>query len=115
MQIVLTIVVLFAVIRAIRSSSSSPGYITITPSTTPIVIRPEDMRVEMQDPYSAVLITRTTSTVSTQPSTNDVTQGLFLLLRSQDITSERFSCPATQPSKWDFDDVHASKHWSTGP
>ncbi|MBC8106120.1 MAG: hypothetical protein H7Z14_05985 [Anaerolineae bacterium] len=33
---------------------------------------------------------------------NDVTAALQLLLRTQDITPEVFSCPTTQPTKWDF-------------
>jgi prepilin-type processing-associated H-X9-DG protein len=33
---------------------------------------------------------------------NDVTAALFLLLRTQDITSEVFTCPITNDEKWDF-------------
>jgi hypothetical protein len=33
---------------------------------------------------------------------SDVTDALQLLLQTKDITSEVFSAPATQPSRWDF-------------
>lgn len=35
-------------------------------------------------------------------SPNDVTASMFLLLRTQDITSEVFSCPSSNAEKWDF-------------
>src|SRR5947207_954212 len=35
-------------------------------------------------------------------TTNDVSQQLFLLINSDDITSERFSAPTVQPDHWDF-------------
>jgi hypothetical protein len=61
----------------------------------------------LRSPYT------TTGTLTLMPATPtttaDVTQGLFLLLRSQDITSEVFSCPATQPTKWEFDEADASQ------
>jgi prepilin-type processing-associated H-X9-DG protein len=40
------------------------------------------------------------STVAVKP--NDVTAALFLLLRTQDITSEVFICPSTGMEKWDY-------------
>jgi prepilin-type N-terminal cleavage/methylation domain-containing protein/prepilin-type processing-associated H-X9-DG protein len=36
------------------------------------------------------------------PSDNDITAALFLLLRTQDITSEVFTCPSSNAQKWDF-------------
>jgi prepilin-type processing-associated H-X9-DG protein len=36
------------------------------------------------------------------PGPNDVTAALFLLLRTQDITSEVFVCPTTDQERWDF-------------
>jgi prepilin-type N-terminal cleavage/methylation domain-containing protein/prepilin-type processing-associated H-X9-DG protein len=33
---------------------------------------------------------------------NDVTASLFLLLRTQDITPEVFTCPSSNAEKWDF-------------
>lgn len=36
------------------------------------------------------------------PSANDVTAALFLLLRTQDITSEVFVCPSTGSEKWNY-------------
>jgi prepilin-type processing-associated H-X9-DG protein len=36
------------------------------------------------------------------PKPNDVTAALFLLLRTQDITSEVFICPSTGMEKWDY-------------
>jgi prepilin-type processing-associated H-X9-DG protein len=36
------------------------------------------------------------------PGPNDVTAALFLLLRTQDLTSEVFVCPSTQAERWDF-------------
>ena len=36
------------------------------------------------------------------PAPNDVTAALFLLLRTQDITSEVFTCPSSDAEKWDF-------------
>src|SRR4030095_7870607 len=35
------------------------------------------------------------------PKPNDVTAALFLLLRTQDITSEVFVCPSSGSNKWD--------------
>ena len=36
------------------------------------------------------------------PANNDVTAALYLLLRTQDITSEVFTCPSSNAEKWDF-------------
>ncbi|MBC8107576.1 MAG: hypothetical protein H7Z14_13375 [Anaerolineae bacterium] len=36
------------------------------------------------------------------PAPNDVTAALFLLIRTQDITPEIFTCPSTDQEKWDF-------------
>src|SRR4051794_4547607 len=36
------------------------------------------------------------------PAPNDVTAALFLLLRTQDITPEVFTCPTSNAEKWDF-------------
>jgi len=35
-------------------------------------------------------------------SVNDVTASMFLLLRTQDITPEVFTCPSSNGEKWDF-------------
>jgi prepilin-type processing-associated H-X9-DG protein len=37
-----------------------------------------------------------------RPYDNDVTAGLFLLLTTQDITSEVFTCPSSNAERWDF-------------
>ena len=50
----------------------------------------------------------TASTTGTDPfaaagiSLNDVTGSMFLLLRTQDITPEVFTCPSSNAEKWDF-------------
>jgi prepilin-type N-terminal cleavage/methylation domain-containing protein/prepilin-type processing-associated H-X9-DG protein len=36
------------------------------------------------------------------PSANDITGALFLLLRTQEITSEVFTCPSSNAEKWTF-------------
>jgi prepilin-type N-terminal cleavage/methylation domain-containing protein/prepilin-type processing-associated H-X9-DG protein len=36
------------------------------------------------------------------PNANDVTSAFFLLLRTQEITSEVFTCPSSNGEKWDF-------------
>jgi hypothetical protein len=44
---------------------------------------------------------------------NDVTAALMQLLRTQDITPEVFTCPATQPTKWDFGGgANTALNWS---
>jgi len=35
-------------------------------------------------------------------SANDITAALYLLLRTQDITAEVFTCPSSNAEKWDF-------------
>ena len=37
-----------------------------------------------------------------RPENNDVTAALYLLLRTQDITAEVFTCPSSNAEKWDF-------------
>jgi prepilin-type N-terminal cleavage/methylation domain-containing protein/prepilin-type processing-associated H-X9-DG protein len=37
-----------------------------------------------------------------QVANNDVSAALFLLMRTQDITSEVFTCPSSNQEKWDF-------------
>jgi len=46
--------------------------------------------------------TPTTAGSDTQVGFNDVGAALFLLLRTQDITSEVFTCPSSNAEKWDF-------------
>jgi len=36
------------------------------------------------------------------PAVNDVTAALFLLMRTQEITAEVFTCPSSNAQKWDF-------------
>jgi prepilin-type N-terminal cleavage/methylation domain-containing protein len=44
---------------------------------------------------------------------NDVTAALFLLLRTQDITSEVFTCPSSNAEKWDFGGgSNTAQNWS---
>jgi prepilin-type processing-associated H-X9-DG protein len=50
---------------------------------------------------------------SAGPQPNDVTAALFLLLRTQEITSEVFTCPATAQERWDFGgDDKTALNWS---
>jgi len=37
-----------------------------------------------------------------RPADNDVSAALYLLLRTQEITSEVFTCPSSNAEKWDF-------------
>jgi prepilin-type N-terminal cleavage/methylation domain-containing protein/prepilin-type processing-associated H-X9-DG protein len=37
-----------------------------------------------------------------RPADNDVTAALFLVLRTQDITAEVFTCPSSNAERWDF-------------
>jgi prepilin-type processing-associated H-X9-DG protein len=59
-------------------------------------------------PGSQVIPTWGTGAPATQPSDpngpapNDVTAALFLLMRTQDITPEVFTCPYSDQEKWDF-------------
>jgi prepilin-type processing-associated H-X9-DG protein len=47
------------------------------------------------------------------PQPNDVTAALFLLLRTQDITSEVFTCPKSNAERWDFDGADMTAlNWS---
>ena len=52
-------------------------------------------------------------TTGTVVSPNDVTAALFLLLRTQDITSEVFTCPSSNAEKWDFGGgANTALNWS---
>ncbi|MBC8107427.1 MAG: DUF1559 domain-containing protein, partial [Anaerolineae bacterium] len=47
------------------------------------------------------------------PSFNDVSAALFLLLRTQDITPEVFTCPSSNAEKWDFGGgANTALNWS---
>jgi prepilin-type N-terminal cleavage/methylation domain-containing protein/prepilin-type processing-associated H-X9-DG protein len=46
------------------------------------------------DPFSA--------TAANRPSDNDISASLFLLLRTQDITSEVFTCPSSSAERWNY-------------
>jgi len=47
------------------------------------------------------------------PAANDVTAALFLLLRTQDITPEVFTCPSSNAEKWDFGGgANTALNWS---
>ena len=47
------------------------------------------------------------------PAPNDVTAALFLLLRTQDITSDVFTCPSSNAEKWDFGGAaNTALNWS---
>jgi prepilin-type processing-associated H-X9-DG protein len=49
----------------------------------------------------------------TGPAPNDVTAALFLLLRTQEITSEVFVCPNSTAEKFDFGGgLKTAAHWS---
>jgi len=39
---------------------------------------------------------------SSSPKGNDISAALYLLLRTQEITSEVFTCPSSNAEKWDF-------------
>ena len=43
-----------------------------------------------------------TGTASVSPNANDVSSAVFLLMRTQDITSEVFVCPSSNAEKFDF-------------
>src|SRR6476661_3606181 len=46
-------------------------------------------------------------------SNNDITASLFLLMRSQDIGSEVFTCPSSNAEKWDFGGgANTALNWS---
>jgi prepilin-type N-terminal cleavage/methylation domain-containing protein/prepilin-type processing-associated H-X9-DG protein len=47
------------------------------------------------------------------PQNNDVTAALYLLLRTQDITAEVFTCPSANTEKWDFGGgANTALNWS---
>src|SRR4051812_21828157 len=47
------------------------------------------------------------------PQPNDVTAALFLLLRTQDIAPEVFTCPSSNAEKWDFGGgANTALNWS---
>ena len=51
-----------------------------------------------------------------RPEKNDVTAPLFLLLRTQDITSQVFVCPTTDLDPFDFGGGRrTAKHWTNWP
>ena len=50
------------------------------------------------------------------PAANDVTAAWFLLLRTQDITAEVFTCPSSNAEKWDFGGgTKTALDWSNWP
>src|SRR5437016_2649939 len=54
------------------------------------------------DPYAGAPTGPTTTTFTGRPSDNDVTASLFMLLRTQDITAEVFTCPSSNSEKDNF-------------
>src|SRR5690349_2134866 len=51
-----------------------------------------------------------------RPAANDVTSALFLLMRTQDITSEVFTCPSTKQEKFDFGPgTNTALSWTNWP
>jgi prepilin-type N-terminal cleavage/methylation domain-containing protein/prepilin-type processing-associated H-X9-DG protein len=57
--------------------------------------------------------TNTDPFLTNGPSPNDVTAALFLLLRTQDITPEVFTCPSSNAEKWDFGGgANTALNWS---
>ncbi len=51
-----------------------------------------------------------------RPAANDVTSALFLLMRTQDITSEVFICPSTKQEKFDFGaGNNTAMNWTNWP
>jgi prepilin-type processing-associated H-X9-DG protein len=51
--------------------------------------------------------------LNTGPSNNDVSAALYLLLRTQEITSEVFVCPSSNQEKWDFGGgANTALNWS---
>ncbi|HRK31600.1 MAG TPA: DUF1559 domain-containing protein [Tepidisphaeraceae bacterium] len=48
-----------------------------------------------------------------RPRPNDVTAALYLLMRTQHITSEAFVCPFTRQERWDFGGgAHTAMSWT---
>jgi prepilin-type N-terminal cleavage/methylation domain-containing protein/prepilin-type processing-associated H-X9-DG protein len=57
--------------------------------------------------------TNTDPFLTNGPTNNDVTAALFLLLRTQDITPEVFTCPSSNAEKWDFGGgANTALNWS---
>lgn len=51
-----------------------------------------------------------------RPKPNDVTAALYLLMRTQDITSAEFICPATLQERWDFGGgANTALNWTNWP
>jgi len=47
------------------------------------------------------------------PTANDITAAYFLLMRTQEITSEVFTCPSSNAEKWDFGGgANTALNWS---
>jgi prepilin-type N-terminal cleavage/methylation domain-containing protein/prepilin-type processing-associated H-X9-DG protein len=47
------------------------------------------------------------------PANNDISAALYLLLRTQEITSEVFTCPSSNAEKWDFGGgANTALNWS---
>jgi prepilin-type N-terminal cleavage/methylation domain-containing protein/prepilin-type processing-associated H-X9-DG protein len=68
------------------------------PNTTDKCVPTWGTGATAQDPFSALAGQGTPAT----PSYDDVTAALFLLLRTQEITAEVFTCPSSNAEKWDF-------------
>ena len=51
------------------------------------------------DTFAGTPATATPGAATNRPTNNDVTASLFLLLRTQDITSEVFTCPSSNGEK----------------
>jgi len=51
------------------------------------------------DPFAGTPIGTSPGAATNRPTNNDVTAALFLLLRTQDITSEVFTCPSSNAEK----------------
>jgi prepilin-type N-terminal cleavage/methylation domain-containing protein/prepilin-type processing-associated H-X9-DG protein len=51
------------------------------------------------DPFTGTPLGTTPGAATNRPTDNDVTAALFLLLRTQDITSEVFTCPSSNAEK----------------
>jgi prepilin-type processing-associated H-X9-DG protein len=71
------------------------------------------------EPGPVVIPTWGTGAPTTQPfsaegpASNDVSAALFLLLRTQEITAEVFTCPTSNAEKWDFGGgANTALNWS---
>jgi prepilin-type N-terminal cleavage/methylation domain-containing protein/prepilin-type processing-associated H-X9-DG protein len=51
------------------------------------------------DPFAGTPVGTSPGAATNRPTNNDVTAALFLLLRTQDITSEVFTCPSSNAEK----------------